>query len=163
MNNKRVEKIIEDNNLELKKIRDIIKSIGPFDSSVSFLTKYALIKACGSIEVSFKAIISDFVMNSSSAQIKKYISISVIDSAMNPCIENICNLLNNFDDNWCKYFKDKLKTRSDYLQLIASLKSLKDDRNAFAHGGNPTVSFDMIAKYYEDSKKIIEDLDSIIV
>jgi hypothetical protein len=163
MNNVRVAQILVDCDLELKRIKVILDKSDPFDANVPFLTKYTLIKTCGVIEVSYKAIVSDFVMVSASMQVQNYISETVVDSSRNPSVRAIEDLLSSFDDNWLRKFRVVFRARSDNARLESSLKSLKEQRNKFAHGNDPTVTFNDIQSYYEDSKLIIVDLDSVII
>ncbi|MBW2663444.1 MAG: hypothetical protein JRD93_16020 [Deltaproteobacteria bacterium] len=59
MNNTTAKEKIEQCLEELEKIKDIIIAIGRTSHPVPFLTKYAIVKSCGTIEICFKAILSD--------------------------------------------------------------------------------------------------------
>lgn len=161
MNNLTVKQSISECTQELDDIQKIIDVFGQNHSIVPFLTNYAVIKCCGTIENSFKAIIGDF-HNSLPKQAKNYIDITFTNSSLNPSKDNICRSLNRFDEDWNIQFKKKLNDDSNKSRIDSSLKSLNDARNEFAHGGHPKVSFLGIKTYFEDSQRIIEILDEII-
>lgn len=161
MNNTTVCNSLIDCSLELQKIQESINFVGQTHSIVPFLTNYALIKCCGTIENSFKTIISDF-HNALPPQAKNYIIETFYNSSMNPSKHNIHQTLCKFDVNWNNSFKDRLNAEIDKSRIESSLKSLNEARNEFAHGGRPNISFNNIVAYFEDSKKIIEILDDII-
>jgi hypothetical protein len=161
MNNVDAMTYIDSCNDELSKIKNIIDSLGHTSNVVPYLTKYAIIKSCGTIELSFKTILSDYCSNNQSQQVKNYIDKTLRDSSMNPSYDNICNLLNNFDENWKANFKSKVGNLANPEKIKASLQSLNVSRNNFAHGGNPTTSFQSVVEYFNDSIEIIKLLDTI--
>jgi hypothetical protein len=130
-------------------------------SIISYLTKYAIIRACGTVERSFKSIIYDKASNSVCAEVDKYLENTIIDSSINPSLDNINRLLARFGGQWNQSFKDKM--RGYHQKEKDSLQSLVDLRNEFAHGGNPVASIQSIKEYFDDSVKILEALDTIIV
>lgn len=161
MNNQSVLQKLNDCSTELMKIQESINFVGQSHSIVPFLTNYAIVKCCGTIENSFKTIITDF-HNSLPQQAKNYIEETFYKSSMNPSKDNIHRSLEKFDPNWNLDFKNKLNSEANKARLESSLKSLNDARNEFAHGGRPTVSFQSILLYFNDSKRIIEILDDIV-
>ena len=62
-----------------------------------------------------------------------------------------------------KEFISKLAAEIHANKIESSLSSLNSARYELAHGGNPTVSFNSLLIYFEDSKRIIEILDEVIV
>lgn len=161
MNNINVKQNIDNCKTELDEIQKVIDVFGQSHSIVPYLTNYAVIKCCGTIENSFKSIISDFHQGLPN-QAKSYIENTFTYSSMNPSKENICKSLKKFDNNWNDQFKNKLNQEANKSQLDSSLKSLNDARNEFAHGGHPKVSFLSVKNYFNDSVKFIEILDDII-
>ncbi|MBN2058368.1 MAG: hypothetical protein JW782_06200 [Candidatus Saganbacteria bacterium] len=129
-------------------------------SIVPFLSKYAIIRACGSVERSIKKIIYDKAAASTTIETKKYLENTIIESSMNPSLYNIRKLLNKFGDEWSSEFNSRMSSITKKEQ--DSLQSLVDLRNEFAHGGNPTATASNIREYFEDSIKIVELLDNII-
>lgn len=161
MNNQTALASLNDCSAEIVKLQQIIDVFGQAHTIVPFLTNYAIIKCCGTIENCFKIIISDF-HNSLPPQAKNYIENTFLYSSMNPSKDNICKSLKKFDEQWNIDFKDKLNLEVDKNRIESSLNSLNEARNAFAHGGNPAVSFASVVTYFVDSKKIIEILDDVV-
>ena len=161
MHNQTVLTQLDDCSGELEKLKQIIEVFGQSHSIVPFLTNYAIIKCCGTIENCFKIIISDF-HNTLPTQAKNYIESTFLYSSMNPSKQNICKSLKKFDVNWNNDFKSRLSNEADVDRIESSLSSLNDARNAFAHGGNPAISFASVVTYFTDSRKIIEILDEVV-
>ena len=161
MNNHTALANLSDCSAELQKIQQGIDFFGQSHSMVPFLTNYAVIKCCGTIEYCFKIIISDF-HNTLPIQAKNYIETTFLNSSMNPSKENICKSLRQFDDQWFIDFKAKLANESNKSRMDSSLSSLNQARNSFAHGTNPAVSFASVITYYNDAKRIIEILDEVV-
>lgn len=162
MFNENAKTLIENCSDELESINTIIERTDKFSNIVPFLTKYALIKACGTLEQSYKTIIVDYCETDVNQRLKNYLENKIRNSSRNPSIENISSSLSEFDKEWNKKFKLKLNRKKDKSKLKTSLKSLNADRNEFAHGGNPTTSFDSIRGYYNDAIKIMDILDSVV-
>ncbi len=162
MNNQTALASLNDCSAELTKLQQIIEVFGQSHSIVPFLTNYAIIKCCGTIENCFKIIISDF-HNSLPPQAKNYIENTFLNSSMNPNKENICKSLKKFDEQWNIDFKTRLIGEPNNSRIESSLSSLNEARNAFAHGGNPGVSFTSVVTYFKDSRRVIEILDSVVI
>lgn len=163
MNNSSATEVIAGCNLELEKIHNIIQGLGSTSHPVPYLTKYAIIKACGTIEYCFKTILADTYADGQSQQIKNYIDNTFRNSSMNPSMDKINRVLKQFDEEWNIKFKTELNLLEHKERIIDSLKSLNQARNTFAHGGNPTASFENIRSYFTDSIKVIEILDRIVI
>lgn len=161
MNNQTALQNLNDCLIELQKIQESINFVGQSHSIVPFLTNYAIIKCCGTIENAFKTIITDF-HNTLPQQAKNYIEETFYKSSMNPSKDNIHKSLERFDPNWNAIFKQKLSQEPDKSRIESSLKSLNEARNEFAHGGRPTVSFQSIQLYFNDAKRIIEIIDEVV-
>ena len=67
-----------------------------FDDIVKFLQRYAIIKACGTIEYVVKTMIADHVDAGASSELQNYISVKVRESSTNPTTGNISSLLGSF-------------------------------------------------------------------
>ena len=148
--------------VELEKIKLSIDFMGQSHSIVPFLTNYAIIKCCGTIENSFKTILTDF-HSSLPPQAKNYIEDTFYKSSMNPSKSNIHKSLEKFDPKWNSEFKRKLNLELNKTRIEFSLNSLNQARNAFAHGGKPVISFNSIIIYFHDSRRIIELIDEIVI
>lgn len=147
---------------ELIHVESCIRTLGAVSSISPYLTKYAVIKACGTIEVSFKSIIADFCNRRSKKQIKHFIDKRIVRGSANPSYGNILSFLEQFDVDWRKDFQKKMKDDPDQTHLINSLTSLVDARNDFSHGGSPTVSIGDVITYFDYSRKVIEYVDEIV-
>ncbi len=161
MNNATAKEIIAKCQEELKRIEHIIIGIGRTSHPVPFLTKYAIVKSCGTIEVCFKTILSDYKVGDQNDQVKNFIDAKFRNSSINPSKDNMHKSLKLFDDEWNIKFKEEIEKLTNKNKILDSLKSLNEARNAFAHGGNPSSSFDNVVEYFNDSIKIIEIIDGI--
>lgn len=162
MNNQSVEQLLDDCSSDLTSAISIISSLGRTSNVVSYLNKYAIIKACGTIEVAFKSIITDYCVYRSKQQVKNYINSKVKDGSMNPSYSNICGLLKAFDPNWNAVFKTQIDHHPDKDKILSGIQSLVDLRNDFAHGGNPQASITDSFTYFIEARKMIEILDGIV-
>lgn len=60
INNINASNAIVDCNAELSRITGIIDSVGSMSHLSNYLTKYSLIRICGTLEVCYKTIIADY-------------------------------------------------------------------------------------------------------
>ena len=162
MNNSDVLIVLDECQSDLSKVETIIDSLGQTSSIVPYLTKYAIIKACGTIEVAHKSIIADYCSKRSKKQLKTFVDNKVRDSSRNPSYSNICALLQEFDDEWKDDFKSQIDVHADKSEILTSLGSLVDARNDFAHGGNPTLTISDVIKYYRYCRIAVEIIDNIV-
>lgn len=162
MNNAEVDRQLTQCRAELDHVKNSIATVGVLSPVTPYLTKYAVIRACGTIEVSFKALVADFCSKRSKAQVKRFIHMKVRKGSANPSQENIMNTLNLFDEAWKKNFKSNLKSDPDRQKLLASLQSLVDARNEFAHGGSPTLSIADVLQHFDHARRIVEHVDTVI-
>ncbi|MBX7135795.1 MAG: hypothetical protein K1X67_24270 [Fimbriimonadaceae bacterium] len=163
MNNSDVELVLTQCRSELTHIQDSINALGVTSPVSPYLTKYAVIRACGAVEVSFKAIIADFCNKRSKKQVKRYIALKITRSSTNPSHGKIVEMLNQFDENWKLLFKANLGADPSKPHLLDSLQSLVDARNEFAHGGSPTLSINDVIKHFDHARKVLEHVDLVVV
>ena len=162
MNNSDVASIISKCDAELDHIQALIATTGVTSLFVPYLTKYAVVRACGCIETSFKSVIADYCSHRSKNQVKRFIDRRIRDGSANPTISNMYNCLFDFDEAWKAVFKAEIKAEPNSAQLLTSLQSLVDARNEFSHGGNPTVALADVVSYYTHAKRIIEIMDRVV-
>jgi hypothetical protein len=162
MNNPDVAQILSGCDAELVHVQAIILNLGITSAVVPYLTKYAVVRAFGSIETSFKAVIADYCSHRSKKQVKRFIDRRIRDGSANPTITNIHKFLLDFDKNWHAGFKSQLDAEPNKSALTTSLQSLVDARNDFAHGGNPTTSLTDVVQYFGHAKRIIEIMDAVV-
>jgi len=146
---------------ELNRIFHLIEGHGHMSPIVPFLTNYSIVKTCGTVEYCFKTIVSDIHVTQS-PQIINFVDNTIRNSSINPSLDNICKTLKKFDENWHVIFKSKLNSNSHCQKIKSSLDSLNNARNAFAHGKNPTSSFENICSYFADTILILEIIDEVV-
>lgn len=162
MNNDTVRVLLDDCSTELAAIEVLINGLGLGSTIVPYLSKYGLIKACGTIEQAFKSVVADRCAYRARAQIKNYLTDKVRNSSSNPSFDNICKLLKSFDAGWKTAFKDAVNNHGRASSLKTSLQSLVDARNEFAHGGSPRVSIGDVRQYFQDAREVIVELDRVV-
>jgi len=129
---------------------------------VPYLAKYALIKACGTIEAAYKNIIADFCSKRTKKQIKTFLTNRVRESPRNPSYSNICSLLKEFDGKWHEDLKRKIDEHPDKAEIITSFESIVDSRNELAHGGNPIITITDVIRYFRYCRIVVEEIDNIL-
>ena len=162
MNNANASVAIADCQSEFAALSILIPQMGMASPVGRYLTHYSLIRACGTIEYSFKTILADFHQNMS-PQLSTYIDNKVRSNSCNPSYQNILSMLGDFDDNWKNNFKNQINAHPDKDRLLASLNSLNVNRNSLAHGHGSTVPFSDIKVYFDDAVQVISILDSVVV
>lgn len=147
---------------QLTDIETKISETEPFDKTRAYLTQYALIKACGTLEYVFRSIVADFFDKSNLTQIQTYLDKTVRSGSMSVKYKNMLELLEKFDKEWRNNFKDAVNGRDDGQRIIASANSLVTNRHLFAHGKPPTATFNDIHQYYQDALNLIYELDEVV-
>lgn len=162
MNNAEVKAHLDACLADLLHVSTAISSLGVTSSLVPYLTNYAVIRACGAIEVSFKSLIADYCSHRSKKQVKRFLQVRIRRGSANPSFKNIIELLGQFDEDWKKTYKANIKSDPDKQHLLNSLQSLVDARNEFAHGGSPTLSIGDVVVHFKNAKKVVEHVDSVV-
>ena len=161
MNNQIVMKMLTECNVELNHIRDLINVLGEHALSTPYVKKYAVIRASGSIGIGFKTIIADRVDKDSHQQLKNFVARKIRKSSANPKLEKIEELLNEFDENWQKQFKESIAL-SDKPTLKNALTKLVDTRNSFAHGGSAGLEINDTIIFFNHGCEVLRLLDESI-
>lgn len=157
-----LQNLIQECTIELNDISARISKLPPLDKARLYLTNYALIKACGTVEFVYRSIVADFFDQSSLSQIHTYIDKTVRSGSMSATYDNMSKLLGKFDDSWKKSFVNLVKQHTDKQKIIDSSNSLVNNRHLFAHGKAPTASFNDIVQYYQDTLELIKMLDIVV-
>lgn len=160
--NSELRNILNECSSELDDIEQRIDQLKVFDKESKYLTCYALIKACGTAEFVYRSIIADYFAKFQDDKIDQYIDNTVRKGSMSATYDNMLKLLQKFDDNWSKKFKQAIKDNSDGNKLIESAKSLVNNRHLFAHGRIPTATFLDIKGYYINIVKLIDIFDETV-
>ena len=148
---------------ELTDIGNKMGNLAPLDKTKSYLTQYALIRACGTIEFVYRSIVADFFDQFGVDQIETYIDKTVRRGSMSCTYDKMCSLLGKFDDSWCNNFKQLVNQHLDGQRMMSSVNSLVNNRHLFAHGRPPTATFTDICQYYQDGLTLIGLFDSVVV
>lgn len=162
MNNNSVEMTLDGCHDELKRLEEAMSLFGATSPIGIYLSRYAIIKACGTIEQAFKSLVADNAEVKQTQQIKNFLRNKVRESSMNPNNDNILKLLGSFDDIWVAQYKAQVQALPDRAKVMDSLKSLVNARNDFAHGGNPSASIVNVHEYFADARRLMEIIDGVI-
>lgn len=154
---------LQDCTNELLDIEQKINSLSGFDKTKIYLTNYALIKACGTIEFVYRSIVADFFAGSSFSQIHTYLDNTVRKGSMSATYTNMCSLLGKFDDSWKANFKAAVEGHPDKNKMISSANSLVNNRHTFAHGRVPSATFQDIHNYYKDVLVMVALFDAVVI
>lgn len=157
-----LQQLISDCSSELSDISQRIAGLSPLDNLKLYLTNYALIKACGTIEFTYKAIVADFFDQFASPQIETYLEKTIRKASSSALYSNMCDMLGKFDGAWTSNFKQTVEANPDKQRLISSVSSLVNNRHSFAHGLNPTATFSDIHQYFKDGIILIQIFDTIV-
>ena len=93
-----------------------------------------------------------------SREIKDFIFKQIQWSLKNPKYKNLKSFLEKFNKDWAKRLNERIEEKNR-----DALTSIVNNKNLIAHGESSTITFSIIRQHYEDSKIIIEQLDSIIL
>lgn len=161
MNNTDVETILNDCLADLVNVEVIINrsSLSP---NARYLTNYALIKACSTIERCFKKIIADRIENLASIM-SYYVNKEVRESSANPSYDKMLDFLAKYNPSWKNNFKARVKGHADARRIKSSLESLVNNRNTFAHTGSCACSFADVSNFYVDAVEFINILDDVVM
>ena len=162
MNNPIANQAISDCNDELTKIRNQINTLGSTHSISGFLTRYSLIKICGTLEICYKTIIADYYENSA-PHLGSFIGFHLRDASMNAKYENICQAIKRFYSGKSSLFKSQIQSLPNKDRALQSLSDLNTARNEFAHGNHPALTFNDICDKFTESIRILDVLDSIMI
>lgn len=154
--------LIDECTIELNDIEGRLDNLPALDKERLYLTQYALIKSCGTVEFVYRSIVADYFDQSSLVQIHTYIDNTVRSGSMSATYDNMNKLLKKFDSNWANTFKNSVQSHPNAQRLISSSNSLVNNRHLFAHGKPPTATFLDIKNYYFDVLQLVNILDSIV-
>jgi hypothetical protein len=162
MNNPSVESELIICKNELDQIHSLIASLGLTSAIPAYLSRYAVIRGCGAIEIAFKSLVADRVSRRGNVQVKRFLRKRIREGSANPSFDNMCKFLVDFDEQWNSEFKNLVRMNPNKPELLASLESLVAARNDFAHGGSPSVSITDVLRYFDDARRVLEMLDLVI-
>ncbi len=162
MHNREVNDTLKDCRMELQDIKTILSTDTAikFNRITKYLTNYSIVKACSTIEYSYKKIIADFFESGQSIYVKKFISEKVRRDSSNPSLTIINQTLKSFDvhynDEFNRVIKQSKKRYND------SLEKLREARNTVAHGGNITTNVDFVILHFQVCREMLTALDGVL-
>lgn len=129
------------------------------DYTKSHIAKYLTVLCSGV----FEDIIKNFILELSQKdtlrkEIKEFIFKKVQWSLNNPKYSKLTSFLDEFNKEWTKKLNQRIEGKNK-----DALTSIVNNKNLIAHGNSSTITFPLIKQHYENSKIIIEQLDSIIL
>ena len=125
----------------------------------SHISKYLTVLISGMYEDMIKNLVKEYVFKeTTSKEIKNFTSRQMKYIFRNPESKNIQQFLNRFNKRWY----GELMKKVDQTNLDA-LNSIVNNKNLIAHGNTSTITYEDIKTYYNESKIILEELDSIIL
>lgn len=160
--NQQVNDIIEDCRADLKRIFHLIEGLGSLSPTSGYLTKFALIRISGTLEVCYKKLIADYY-EGISPDLQRFITIHVRDASLNAKYENICKVLKDFDEGKCTAFKTSINARTDKDDLLHSMSDLNNARNDVAHGDSTSMTFNEMRQKFEKSVLLLQELENVLV
>ena len=150
---------VESTRNELKDIKKWINTgSNKFDSKTKHLISYCVVKASGTIEVIYKHILYDYLVEQAKPETNNYLEKMILDSSSNPNTGNIINMLQNISSKWKSDFERDVQPPEK-----SDLNSLVQLRNDFSHGSNLSTSIESVLKFFESGVKVLKILDKIVV
>lgn len=122
----------------------------------SHFAKYLCVKTSGLFENYIKSQIGDFADSTSAQQIAKHVK-NKNKNFTNIDYRKLDSFLNSFSTDWWDEFEKGLSA-----DMKSSLNSVISNRNNIAHGNPDSITFRNMKTHYDNMKKIIGLLDSII-
>lgn len=128
------------------------------DEIKSSLVKLFCVRTAGLLEVFLKTRISEYSKGKVPKEINKFLTGKFKDITSLKT-KKLNDVLSSFSLEWAQRFEDYIE---DHEQEKSSLDSIIDQRHHIAHGQSSNISTSSMTQYYEDVKKIVNHLDSII-
>lgn len=151
--------MIDDARQEISNIRTWInQDRNQLDSKSKYLISYCVVRASGTIEVTYKNIIFDYLTTGAQSETVVYLEKMILDSSSNPNTGNISNLLQSVSVPWKTQFDQDVKEDN----IKSDVNSLVQLRNDFSHGKNINISIDTVLRYFESATKMLYILDNIV-
>jgi ubiquinone biosynthesis protein UbiJ len=145
----------------LQRITAIIKlmDVAMQDTDIKLQTVFSshlTTLASGHVEISVRAILSEYARLRSNDQLKKFVYKTVSwENSLN--VEKLEKLLDRFDSDWVKKLNAEIS--SEEREAVNSLKTLRDD---IAHGKQNGTGYIVVKRYFDQAVKVIKKLDKIV-
>jgi hypothetical protein len=136
---------------------DIAKVSGADATVDAYLAKFLVVYICGIYEEAIEQIIIDFSKkNSTRQEIIEFMAGSLDRYFRNPDFAKVCDLIGLFGN---KSWKENLKL---LVSEGRALDSIVSNKNALAHGQTVTITLTQVLDYYDESRKVVERIDSLM-
>ena len=122
-----------------------------------YLNECLLIKACVEYERKIGQIVSDRVGESGDEDLKMFV-LNIVRTYRHLAFDSLLgNLVGKFSDDHKREFTRRLDddVKCAYLSLV-------DSRNAVAHGGKVSLTYDEFKEHYAIAGKIFDELDVVV-
>ena len=162
MNNQNFLTNIDECKEDLQRIQSLINGIGSMSPVAGYLTKFALIRVCGTLEICYKTLIADFY-EAVSPELQRYITIHVREASLNAKYDNIIKVLKEFSEEKSNDYKKNINAREDKDLILTAMSSLNSARNEVAHGGNMSLSIADMCNHFEKAVCVLGELDNIFI
>ena len=154
------QQILKECQRELDQIEEWINN-HRLESINQYLQKYAIIRSAGALEVVFKQMIFDHLIQNANDEARNYFEKNIIQSSVNVKTGAIQKMLDQINSTWSIAFQNAMKDKVNEPKK-AGLNSLVSNRNAFGHGGIATVGIYEIKKYFSSGWEVMEIVFNII-
>jgi RiboL-PSP-HEPN len=125
-------------------------------------SKYLCILVSGYIEESLRVLLEAYSASHASLCIQNFVS-KEIKGITNCKTNRIKDILCKFDSDWGHDFVSQIAVKSNIADEIKdSIDSIVTNRHAIAHGKSTGIRYATVLNYYNNVKKAVEVLESII-
>ncbi len=129
------------------------------DYTKSHIAKYLTVLCSGILEDIIKNFVIELARRANiKNEVNDFVFKQIQSSFRNPDYDNLKSFLKKFNKDWVKRLSDGIEEKNK-----DALTSIVNNKNLIAHGESSTITLSMVKQHYEDSKIIIEQLDSIIL
>ena len=116
------------------------------------LRRFGTVLICGFVERSVEVIILERLRDRAHPKVVNFVK-SHFKKGTNYNCEAICQLLERFEPDWRRKFKDFMENNEKEVDSLSSIYSV---RNSVAHGGNHGITATVLRDRCVDTKKIID-------
>ncbi len=143
--------------IERKKLNYLYEEIGKFKGdpeTFSHLTKYLCILSNGYIEETIRTIYSQYAVKTSHPHVANYVYKN-LKYFQNAKSDRIIQLTYDFSKTWGHELEAYMTD-----EMIAGIDSIVNTKNALAHGGNTGITYRDLKKYWDDTTKVLDYIES---